>query len=421
MKRLAIITATLIFAFAAKAEQSPAKLITSEAARTYFMPLNAKNEPFAATLAEWKQSGNNTFTSDFVVPISWLNRQTLLRLTTTATAVEIEINGKTIAKSEMGGVPLEYNITKHITDGRNAITIRNVESDADRIVTHIATRNTTPQAEIISQPTLRVRDILCSTRVNDNGDGIAEFAIAVKCNALNAKSAKISYTLHLGDSLIMARGSNDITLDMMREDTIRFAAQVPRNAMWSKISPQMVRLDIENRIEGRIAERIAQPIGVRYAAIEVGELYINRSVTRLRLADYNGTQSIDALVKSPINGIIVPLPLATEALLNECDKRAIFVFVATPIDTTKLGESIARGGNPTNDPIYKGAFLDAARRTCQSTLLHPSVVGYVVARGKTNGINIYDSYLLMKSIKPTLPVVYEGANGEWCSDKIDIR
>lgn len=422
MKTLSIIVAAILLCGTVYAEESAATLCHSEAPRSYFMPHNAKHEGYSATLSEWKFSQTDkTYTSDFVIPVAWLNRQTLLRFQTTSTAIEVSINGNIVAASSMGGVPCEYNITKFVKEGRNTISIRNIEHQNDRIVTHIARRSNNPQVEVISQPTLRVRDILCSTSVNDSGEGIAEFAIPVKCDALNPKSAKISYKLHLGDTLIMARGASDITLDMMREDTIRFVARVPRNAMWSKYSPQMVTLEIENRIDGRIVEHIVKPIGIRTAIIELGELYINRIATKMRLADYNGTQSIDALVKSPINGIVVPLPLATEALLSECDQRGIYVFVCTPIDTTKLGDSIARGGNPTNDPTYREAFAEAARRTVLSTSLHPSVIGYVVARGTTNGINIYDSYLMMKGFQPTHPVVYEGANGEWCSDKITIR
>ncbi len=422
MKTLSIIVAAILLFGTAHAEESSAKLCHSEAPRTYFMPRNAKHEAFSATLAEWKYDQSaSLYSSDFVVPVAWLNRQTIVRFVMTSTAVEVAVNGSIVAKSTMGGIPCEYNITKHVKEGRNSISIRNIEHPNDRIITHIARRSHNPQVEIISQPTLRVRDIICSTSVNDNGEGVTEFAIPVKCDALNPKSAKISYKLHLGDTLIMARGANDISLDMMREDTIRFVARVPRRVMWSNASPQMVTLEIENRIDGRIVEHISKPVGIRAAIIELGELYINRIATRMRLADYNGTQSIDALVKSPINGIVVPLPLATEELLSECDRRGIYIFVCTPIDTTKFGDGIERGGNPTNDPTYREAFAEAVRQTVLSTSLHPSVIGYVVARGTTNGINIYDSYLTMKSFQPTQPVVYEGANGEWCSDKISIR
>ena len=56
-----------------------------------------------------------------------------------------------------------------------------------------------------------------------------------------------------------------------------------------------------------------------------------------------------------------------------------------------------------------------------ATKSHPSVVGYAIARGSTNGIVIYELYLRMKSLETSLPIVYEGYGGEWCSDRISFR
>ena len=52
---------------------------------------------------------------------------------------------------------------------------------------------------------------------------------------------------------------------------------------------------------------------------------------------------------------------------------------------------------------------------------HPSVIGYIIGKGGTTGINVYESYLRMKSLENRLPILYEGANGEWCTDKVKIR
>ena len=46
-----------------------------------------------------------------------------------------------------------------------------------------------------------------------------------------------------------------------------------------------------------------------------------------------------------------------------------------------------------------------------------AVIGFEIAKGKTSGINIYDTYLLLKSLAPNHLVIYEGARGEWATDK----
>ena len=44
-------------------------------------------------------------------------------------------------------------------------------------------------------------------------------------------------------------------------------------------------------------------------------------------------------------------------------------------------------------------------------------IGYAIAKGYTSGVNIYDTYLLLKSLAPNHLVIYEGAKGEWATDK----
>ena len=39
------------------------------------------------------------------------------------------------------------------------------------------------------------------------------------------------------------------------------------------------------------------------------------------------------------------------------------------------------------------------------------------SKGKTSGLNIYDTYLWLKSLAPNHLVIYEGAKGEWATDK----
>jgi hypothetical protein len=93
------------------------------------------------------------------------------------------------------------------------------------------------------------------------------------------------------------------------------------------------------------------------------------------------------------------------------------VVVRTPIDTTPLGDHIRRGGNPSNDPMWNESYLWRNTHALHSTKSNCAVIGYAIAKGKTSGINIYDTYLLMKHLSPNSLVIYEGAEGEWATDK----
>ena len=63
------------------------------------------------------------------------------------------------------------------------------------------------------------------------------------------------------------------------------------------------------------------------------------------------------------------------------------------------------------------SYLWRNSHALHSTKGECSVIGYAIAKGKTSGINIYDTYLMMKSLVPNHLVIYEGAKGEWATDK----
>ena len=92
-------------------------------------------------------------------------------------------------------------------------------------------------------------------------------------------------------------------------------------------------------------------------------------------------------------------------------------MVRAPIDTTLLGDHIRRGGNPSNDPLWSESYLWRNLNALYATQGNCAIIGYSIAKGKTSGVNIYDSYLMLKSLAPNSLVIYDGAKGEWATDK----
>lgn len=367
-----------------------------------------------------KADGRTEYSSSFSMPLSWLNRQIILRIGYSSAAFEVEVNGKKVGYSPDGIGATEFNITKYAHDGSNKIAI--IQHD-DALTNEIykGAKSGISDIKIICQPTIRVRDIICDTRLNDDGDGIAEFGIVVKCDALNPKRTKLDYTLRLRDTVILAEGNRSVELDMRREDTVRFAVRIPKQALWSANNPEMLRLDVINRIDGRIAECISREIGARAIDVQDNAMYVNGRIVKLYLTDYCAGAEIGKIVSGGNNGIVVTCGDISESLLDECDKRGIYVMATSAIDTSAAGTSIRRGGNPSNDPAWHDTYILRNEKNYHTMKSHPSVIGYIIGKGGTTGINVYESYLRMKSLERRLPVLYEGANGEWCSDKVKIR
>ena len=400
-----------------------------EPARARLVPYNkaadaingeASRSTFMAVVEETvrKDEGTtSTFTTHFALPVSWLNRQVILRIGYASSAYTVRVNGREMGFSPSGVMGAEFNVTKASKEGRNevVITLDNA-SLANKLyqTKDIALQ----QIEIFSQPSIRIRDVVASLRLNNSGDGIAEIAIPIKCDALNPKSMRMHYALRLNDTILLTEGYREMTLDMRREDSLRFACVVPANALWKSVSPTRVRLDLESRIDNRVAECVSRNIALRQIELRDNkQLYINNMQVVPNLVEYSAVKSLDEVRKFGYNGIIVTLDKDACKVIEECEKIGLYVVVRTPIDTTSLGDNIRRGGNPSNDPMWNESYLWRNMQALHSTKGYGAVIGYAIAKGNTSGINIYDTYLLLKSLLPSHLVMYEGAKGEWATDK----
>lgn len=378
---------------------------------------------FIAVPTDWKieKSENRTeYRSTFTMPVSWLNRQVLLRIGRSAEAFDVAVNGKKAGYSPSGATAAEFNITKYAQKGRNEIVIT-LHDDARVNGIFRQLPNGIADVKVVCQPTIRIRDIVCETTLEDNGDGSAEIGIIVKCDALNPKQARIEYALRFRDTVLIAEGSRDIALDMRREDTLRICTRIPKEALWSAAAPNMLKIELTNRIAGRIAESVSREVGFRATALNDNALYINGRPAVLHLADYNQAIDLENFKASGFNGIIVANGTVPDSFYDECDRRGIYVVSSSAIDTTPFGDSIKRGGNPGNDPEWCDTFLTRNEDNFLAVRSHPSVVGYIIGRGNGTGFCFYETYLMMKRLEPTLPIIYESAHGEWCSDKVRIR
>ena len=357
-----------------------------------------------------------TFSTQYVLPIAWLNRQTILRVGYSSSAFTLYVNGREVGYAPCGVMGAEFNITNASQEGVNEIVIKLDNSSAANKL-YASKQMKVEGVEVFAQPTIRMRDYAVKVTLNAQGDGVAEFAVPVKCDALNRKEARMHYALRLNDTTLVTEGYREIALDMRREDTIRFACVVPAKMLWSAVNPTQLRLELESRIDNRVVECLSTPIGLRQLTLKEGKLLVNGAEAALNLVEWEEIKSLDKAVKKGYNGIILTLDGGAYSVIEECAKRGLYVVVRTPIDTTLLGDNIKRGGNPSNDPLWNESYLWRNAHALNSTKGCCAVVGYAIARGKTSGLNIYDSYLMLKSLEPNHLVIYEGAAGEWATDK----
>ena len=373
-------------------------------------------------LTEWNLQGN-VFSTDFTVPFAWANRQVLFHLGWASGDYEVRMNGRPAAYNADGNTPAEFNLTKLAKEGRNTLEVIVAQPSP---TAPLESWKETPQPAIgkawmMSQPTLHIRDIVTRTRLAEDGSATAEVAVVLKSNALNPRTSRIHYELLTPTGERAAAGHKDFTLDMRREDTLRFLTRIPTNMLWSADLPTQYTLRLKTQHEGRYVEYLELRPGFRSVEMHDGRMSVNGLPVTLRVREVPASiteNEIAALREQGYNTLkLLPGPVP-ESLLDFCDMQGLYVIAQAPIDTRRSGDSRRRGGNPSNAPEWLGAYLERTENSYHTTKRHPSVVAFSLAEKSANGINLYESYLNMKRFGDTRPFIYPDADGEWNSDKL---
>lgn len=381
------------------------------------------NNRYFTRLTEWSLEENNRFTTNFTVPFAWANRQVLLHVGRSTGDYEVLVNDRPAAYVADGNSPAEFNITKLTHEGRNKVEIRVVQPSPTAPLESWK-ENPEPMLGgiwLLSQPTMRIRDVVTKTRVGENGFATAEVAVAVKSEALNPRTSRIHYQLIAPSGENAAAGFKDLTLEMRGEDTVRFLARIPANELWTPELPTQYILRLKTQHEGRYVEFAELRMGFREVAVSEGRLLLNGQPITLRVREVPGSLDENAIANLREAGYntfrLQPGPVSEE-FLEYCDEQGVCVIAQAPIDTSRSGDSRRKEGNPSNDPAWKEAYIERALNSYHTTKRHPSVVAFSLATRSSNGINLYESYLKMKQLGEQRPFIYPEAGGEWNSDQL---
>lgn len=376
---------------------------------------------YLAPLDDWTQEGTIRKT-DFTVPFAWANRHIWLHVGPATAEYEIYVNGQPVAYNANPNAPADFNLTKYAREGKNALELRlaTPSPGAPLESWKNAPAPAIGRTYVFSQPTMRVRDVTVKTWPAEGGTK-AEVGIVVRTGALNPKTSRIHYALLTPGGEAVASGHGDLTLDMRREDTLRFVTDIPDSLLWSARHPRRLTLALKTQYEGRYVEYLHLPLGFRSVEMRDGQPVINGQPTALKIKevtpDLSGAQ-IGQLKTEGYNTLKLRAGAVPEGFYDLCDSVGIYVVAQAPIDTRLSGEDIRRGGNPTNDPAWLGAYLERTADSYHAAKGHPSVIAFSLAEKSANGINLYESYLQMKRTGDPRPFIYPDAGGQWNSDRL---
>ena len=398
---------------------------SAELAQTYGS--EAVASLYLRPITEWEVAEEEdavVFRAKYIYPFTWLNRQAFLYVEGASGAYEVIINDKLAGSTFNGFAPAEFNITKISNEEDNSIAIRIFKEHwSQRLHNEATAEARLGKVYVLSQPTIRVRDVVHHTSLDVTGENAnVEVGIVVKTESLNAKKARIHYELVAADTTVTTYGHRDITLRMRGEDTIKFMARIPSHELWSAEKPTRYRINIMTQIEGRKVEFQSHWVGFRSVEQRDDKVFINGKPAAFAFAVCDPKRDFVAEItaarqrgKNAVHFTSLAVP---QSAYNLCDSLGMYVVAAVPINTSESGSSRRIGGNESNNPAWNAAFLSLAESAWRTTCGFAGVVAYTIANDSANGINLYESYLHLKKLESQRPIIYRDSAGEWNSDNI---
>lgn len=397
--------------------------------RTRLIPYPTANEAVQHSLAkqrymqpitEWSTDAEGVLTSEFTYPFSWVERQIFVRIEGVGEPYEVIVNGKVAGSTTNGYAATEFNITKLSVEDKNSIAIRLLGNNNVTAIENFDNGEAHPVAYVLSQPRVRVRDIYYRATMGMGGIVNVDIGAIMHNQTLGEKTSRIYYEVFLNDTIRLGAGHRDVSLGMYGVDTMRFGVPVPDSVLWSSNQPTRLSLRLKNRIAGRDIEFYNIPLALRELRYENGTFYINGKATDVEWTEvppYATADDVYKLYELGHRALRFTAGGVAEETLTACDELGIYVAVTAPINSSKMGTSRKRGGNPSNNPRWRAEYIERVTQMIYTTQRHPSVIAYFLADESANGICLYEAYLAAKQISGDRPVFYEDGNGEWNNDR----
>ncbi|MEG1663797.1 MAG: glycoside hydrolase family 2 TIM barrel-domain containing protein [Mucinivorans sp.] len=370
------------------------------------------------------------FATDFVVPFDYTDKALYLYIGGGASRMTIYVNGEQVGVNMMSDTGAEIDISKSVQRGLNRLAIRvDRFSAASYIEDQSGWRlwGLTREIYLFAQPKIRMRDFLTRTTLDPTyTNGLLEAAMLIKSELLNPHTVTVYYDLYDPQGQIISQNKRDISLDMRREDTVRFTASVYGVRKWTAENPQLYTIMYRIQREGRFTEYVTRKVGFRSSEVKGdkylfnGEPLIFKGVVWDVFDSKTGNAVDEKQLRFQIENIrmrgfnairtVRPMPELFYAL---CDEIGLYVVDVAGLNSSGLSSNTRLGGTLANNPSWCDAFVERVLATYERAKNHTSVVMWALGSQAGNGYNMYQAFIALKARDTTRPVVYDGAGEQW--------
>lgn len=357
-------------------------------------------------LIQVENSPVGSYKRTFIIPENWSKHQIILHFGGVASAFYVWVNGEKVGYSQDSKTPSEFDITPYVKTGNNEIAVQVFKfSDGYYLEDQDYWRFAGIQRDVYvyARPQTHIRDFEIVTNLVDNYRN-AEFGLYVELGnskATKIKGAEVEVTL-------MDQSGKSIYTERKRlgtaEKEVNFQKKVMTPLLWSAEKPNLYRMLLTLRVNGKPEQYIMQQMGFREAEIKHAQLLVNgkpiyiKGVNRHEHDPYRGhvvdeasmLRDIQLMKENNINAVRTSHYPNDPRWYKLCDKYGLYV-----VDEANI-ESHGMGYDPdkclANQPEWEKAFIDRTERMFERDKNHPSVVIWSLGNETGEGCNFAATY-----------------------------
>ena len=385
---------------------------------------------------------------DIEIPANWDNRDIYLHIGGAKSGLYVYLNGKEVGYSEDSKNPAEFLINRYLQPGKNVLTLKIFRwSTGSYLECQDFWRMSGIERDVFlwSQPKANIQDFRVVSTLDDTyTNGIFKLAVDLKNHTQETKNLNVEYELLDAKGNLVTSEANDIWVSPAAPQTASFEYDLKNVAPWSAEHPNLYKLLMTIKEEGKVIEVVPFNVGFRRFEMkqidQVAEdgkpytvLLFNGQPVKFKgvnIHEHNPEtghyvteelmrKDFELMKQNNINAVRLCHYPQDRKFYELCDEYGLYVYDEANIESHGMYYSLKKGGTLGNNPEWLIPHMDRTMNMYERNKNYPSVTFWSLGNEAGNGYNFYQTYLYLKDKEinsMNRPVNYERALWEWNTD-----
>lgn len=350
--------------------------------------------------------------------------------------------------SEDSKNPAEFLINKYLQPGKNVLTLKIFRwSTGSYLECQDFWRMSGIERDVFlwSQPKANIQDFRVVSTLDDTyTNGIFKLAVDLKNHTQETKNLMSGYDILDAKGNLVTSEANDIWVSPASPQTASFEYDLKNVAPWSAEHPNLYKLLMTIKEEGKVIEVVPFNVGFRRFEMkqidQVAEdgkpytvLLFNGQPVKFKgvnIHEHNPEtghyvteelmrKDFELMKQNNINAVRLCHYPQDRKFYELCDEYGLYVYDEANIESHGMYYSLKKGGTLGNNPEWLIPHMDRTMNMYERNKNYPSVTFWSLGNEAGNGYNFYQTYLYLKDKEinsMNRPVNYERALWEWNTD-----